>query len=778
MIYTTKIASLLKELSDDEDYDPECVIQSKIDFTQLSSIEEFNEKTTEVDLENKSIKLSELVIFTCPGCSLRQTANYYSFSSKRFCGNKGCEYGLEQKKLSMYYVTRMYLLCKQQVITPTYTNIRGKMTTRCMECKTISIQPFMLFKNKSCTNELCKLYLQRIDDSGEISFGKNLVGKKNIDYKKLYESEGFEFENPSAEIEMVRFKCPSGHVFIMKFSIFKKWIGKREKNPCKKCISMKNWEEVVTELSLFGIVTLFPKENQIENYHRDDKIEFMCPNGEHRLEFDRSSIQSCVKRNNGEYYRCKFCEKHGTSKAKIILIKEKFKSIGIKLLSHNHEARTIEYRCVCHEVYCTSYSNCLEEQWKGCSACVYKNPDSVFKMIHGRNKLYKLSTGDEIYTQGYEGKAMDYLLSTGIKRDDIVYGEGLKSVMLRYKMKDKFKTYFPDMFIKSDNTIVEVKCTTFMRKGELSCKIKACLNEGYNFKLIMFDDRSNIIYIDNISKKGERKFDSLVGDIKPEFVFIDVDIKLDNSVKSYNVSKSRRTIEFETDSEDEDNEDIEERKEPPRKKRPIIIMDSDDEGTENEKSDTEESENEDDKPQNDNEAIDDEKWGMYEDVFVSSLGRVKNKSGRIYKMQSDKRYKIVVNGITKSYRVGRLMAIAFDHPDKELLRSATYAVHFVDDIINLKNLKIITRSEVVKTMNKNKKLEIEDYAHVLEKYKNRVRTDGVDSVKSDVNIMTKVMIKHYLSQYGMSSLSRFTKPKLVEMFMTMITNEDDEVIEE
>ena len=759
LIYTNTITNLLKKLSKDKEYDPLCMVESNIDFTSFTSIDEYNMGTVpEDEWDRTQIKLSALVIFNCPSCNLRQTANYSAINSQKFCGHSECEYGVKQKKLSMYFITRLYLLCGQRLITPEYKNVRSKMTSICMKCDKKSIQPFLNFKSKSCENELCPLYHQQIDDMGNITTVKNMVGRKNIDYKKLYEPEGFFIEhNPSNEDEIVKFKCPNDHIFNMKLSIFKKWInGKRGEYPCDICNCVSRWKEMIDELKAFGIDKIL--ENKSTTYTPSDKIKFMCPSEKHELEFDRASIQNCVKRNNGESYRCKFCNKSCMAKTKLTQIKEKFTTLGIKLKSHNHISKTIEYKCMCGDTRTTSYDTCLKESWKGCSACVYKNPDTVYKMIHKRDAIYKLVNGKTIYCQGYEGIAIDYLLNNGEEYSNIIYGEELKSHMLRYKMNGKYKTYFPDIVLKSTNTIVEVKCTTFLRKGELSCKLKACLNEKYNFRLMMYTDKAKLLYIENISVTGDRKLESMVDFIDPSIIMTDNEITIDIGFSSYKSSDNKREVSIEFDFSD--NEEIVEQE---NKDGDSCVTNSC--VTDDKLKDLFVNvETIDDQ----NKVIeDDETWAPYEDLFVSSLGKIK-KDNKLYKMQKDFSYKIVVNNKSKTYRIGRLMAAAFNHPDVELLKLKNYNIYFPNDIIDVKTMKIMLRSDIFK-LSSNKKLPptTDEGKQIIEEYKSKILNYGTDKFIREVNDMSKIAIKHKLTQMGASSLSSLTKKGLVDLFIKM-----------
>ncbi|HRW21443.1 MAG TPA: hypothetical protein P5509_05675 [Bacteroidales bacterium] len=104
-------------------------------------------------------------------------------------------------------------------------------------------------------------------------------------------------------------------------------------------------------------------------------------------------------------------------------------------------------------------------------------------------KDYVLPSGEIVKVQGYESKALEILL-TVFKEHDILIN--LKDIhnrigIIRYNFELKDRRYYPDFYIKSTNTIIEVKSQwTFDKWKEKNlAKQKACLEQGFNFKFII-----------------------------------------------------------------------------------------------------------------------------------------------------------------------------------------------------------------------------------------------------------------------------------------------------
>lgn len=102
--------------------------------------------------------------------------------------------------------------------------------------------------------------------------------------------------------------------------------------------------------------------------------------------------------------------------------------------------------------------------------------------------------GRQLLVQGYERQGLDYLVAAGFNPADILtegeFGDGLR---LRYKYRKRIRTYMPDMFIRTENIIVEVKSVVTMGlKGRKKrgwsmnqAKAIACHKRGYRFCILL-----------------------------------------------------------------------------------------------------------------------------------------------------------------------------------------------------------------------------------------------------------------------------------------------------
>ena len=110
-------------------------------------------------------------------------------------------------------------------------------------------------------------------------------------------------------------------------------------------------------------------------------------------------------------------------------------------------------------------------------------------------KVYKFPSGREEYVEGYENFAIDYLLQFYNEKKLILSYPDMPEIWYSYKSK-KHK-YFPDIFIPSENIIVEVKAyNDWWRRNPkkiFKLKQKAVEKLGYSFWYIAFKGEDLII---------------------------------------------------------------------------------------------------------------------------------------------------------------------------------------------------------------------------------------------------------------------------------------------
>jgi hypothetical protein len=103
-----------------------------------------------------------------------------------------------------------------------------------------------------------------------------------------------------------------------------------------------------------------------------------------------------------------------------------------------------------------------------------------------KKKDYVLPSGKVVKVQGYENIVLDELFSQGYLEEDILITDNNiqdKIGMIFYEIHGKVRRYFPDIYIISENKIVEVKSdyTFNLRLDTNYAKRDACISAGFNF---------------------------------------------------------------------------------------------------------------------------------------------------------------------------------------------------------------------------------------------------------------------------------------------------------
>ncbi|AHC54936.1 homing endonuclease [Tunisvirus fontaine2] len=126
---------------------------------------------------------------------------------------------------------------------------------------------------------------------------------------------------------------------------------------------------------------------------------------------------------------------------------------------------------------------------------------SCYKM-----KEFTFPSGRIVPYQGYEHFAILLLLNEGHPEEDVVScHENMMGFL--YPDGETKRKYYPDLFVPSENLVVEVKSAwtyekTPEEKERVLTKLEACRKEGYNTRLLVFSPKGKVL-LDEKKTKGE-----------------------------------------------------------------------------------------------------------------------------------------------------------------------------------------------------------------------------------------------------------------------------------
>lgn len=105
-----------------------------------------------------------------------------------------------------------------------------------------------------------------------------------------------------------------------------------------------------------------------------------------------------------------------------------------------------------------------------------------------RKMQFSYPSGKIVYLQGYEPLALNILLEN-YSEEDILIGDEITKELgtFHYTYQEKKRRYYPDIYIKSISTIIEVKSSwTMMRDYDRNIlKMKSCLDAGLSFEFMI-----------------------------------------------------------------------------------------------------------------------------------------------------------------------------------------------------------------------------------------------------------------------------------------------------
>jgi hypothetical protein len=247
----------------------------------------------------------------------------------------------------------------------------------------------------------------------------------------------------------------------------------------QRCIKCSGREKLTLKY-----VRKFFKEQDCELLEKvytnsNTKMKYLCKCGnESFISFD----------NFRSGYRCKRCG--GTEKLTIEFVSNYFTEQNCKLLETEYinSNTKMKYLCQCNNESSITWDNF--KQGYRCVMCGYDKQELSKKLF----KQYKFPSGSIRNIQGYENIALDELVKKFKEHNIITKRTEMPKIM--YKLKDKEHRYYPDIWIKSINKIIEVKSCYTYRKELIKNINKALATRKlkFDFECWIYTHNSKNIY--------------------------------------------------------------------------------------------------------------------------------------------------------------------------------------------------------------------------------------------------------------------------------------------
>lgn len=329
-----------------------------------------------------------------------------------------------------------------------------------------------------CGNETSKNFRQMERESG--AFCRTCTKSNTLEKKKETNITKFGVENPMYN-ESIKQKL-------------------EETNQQRYGVKCTFQNEEVKEKIKKTLIERYNVENPIHNILIKEKIKNTCIK-KYGFSYPTMSkeVQEKQKNTNILHYGIEYPQKLQIIKDKIketCLIKygvsQPLKNKTILKKLYNNNLKKYGTKCVLSlkNIRDKSKETCLKRY-----GVEYPNQNPILyekcKKNATKYKKIVMPSGCIRYVQGFENKAIVELLDNYTENE--IFTDRSKVPKICYKMENKTKYYFPDIFIPSENKIIEVKSSwTYKINLEKNLlKQKAVLESGYKYEFWIYDDKGN-----------------------------------------------------------------------------------------------------------------------------------------------------------------------------------------------------------------------------------------------------------------------------------------------
>lgn len=355
------------------------------------------------------------------------------------------------RKHTLEYVIKFFQEQNCELLETEYINSTTKMKYKC-KCGDKSKTTFANFKNVLRCNKCAGL------ERCTYKYVETYFKEQNC---KLLEME---YKNTKTKMKYI---CVCGNESNISFQDFKKG------NRCRKCSGCE-------KLTFEYVKNYFQKQNcevlETEYKNAKYKMKYKCKCG-NESKITWNSFQQgtrCIKCSNRcvseklniDFIRNRFLEK------KCILLEEVYINSKTKM----------KCKCACNNEYYTTWDS-FNSGHVRCKFCADENTAKKSFQF----KDYIMPSKKKVRVQGYENIALDEILEYLDEKDIILSRRNMPNI--EYIINNKKHRYYPDIYIQSQNKIIEIKSYYTYKSNLIKNIIKALSTRklGYDFEFWIYD---------------------------------------------------------------------------------------------------------------------------------------------------------------------------------------------------------------------------------------------------------------------------------------------------
>jgi hypothetical protein len=382
-------------------------------------------------------------------CGIKASVSYDSLNKKTFCRNENCKYFQVGKRLDNEEMKIIIDERECQLVSLGGNGSKAVLDFICVCGFRQTSSWYHFYRERWCRYYDCEYYHNVKKLSTELA-------KDWIKFENYTVSEGFKYNSKYRSCDTrYELMCPVGHILHASISMWK--AGSR----CKICNGngrSLSYQQIKNFYESHECHLLYSEEDHTGNV-TTICVPYVCPKGHIIKNMTKNNFNSRI---NSDIGPCAICrtENRDRKTENIKTQKTMLKRYGVR--NPSHVAKFIEKMCK------TGYTS----------------------------KKYTLPSGKEIDLMGDEPYCMDILLETYEEKEILTSATSVPTIWYMNPDRRKKSRYYCDMFIPSENIMVEVKSTWTLKKDKAKneAKFKSSVKYGYKLHLYVFDTKKILLY--------------------------------------------------------------------------------------------------------------------------------------------------------------------------------------------------------------------------------------------------------------------------------------------
>lgn len=333
--------------------------------------------------------------------------------------------------------------------------------------------------------------------------------KQFNNFNKFLTDSGFKVTCTPEEFEkdkIIVFECEKNHINRIKNTSFINKKSKYKSDLEKLCATCLNYDPEGERFQTMYTEIFEATGHKLKSLEKERKIKYECGN----CGAENQTFVGNIKKSVGT---CPSCQTNPFKK-NLKIVKDEVEKAGFDFVSYKN-CKEVELKCTKDHNFVTTMH--LLREGRGCPFCAPEKRSAtnlkkygcenvmhvaeIFNKVKKRafaKKEFDFPNGRKAMVMGYEHLCLTQLLKKYNEEDIVVETNEIPVIYYTKPLlngEDKKAAYYPDIFIKSANLIIEVK-STFTYKREYkknNIKFRECLKQGYDVEVWIYTRKQELV---------------------------------------------------------------------------------------------------------------------------------------------------------------------------------------------------------------------------------------------------------------------------------------------